>query len=146
MIVTFRPVAAADIDRVLPYMAQLYEAGGYEEERQRKALETLIGSPDFGGAWLLEADGEVAGYLILTTGFSLEFHGRYTLVDELFVDARWRGKELGTRALAFAEEWSRARGFRAMRLEVGHHNPGALRLYRRYGFGAPDRHLLSKEI
>ena len=76
----------------------------------------------------------------------LGWHGPYALVDELFVEDIWRGQKIGTQTLAFAEEWTRGRGFRALRLEVGHSNPGALRLYRRYGFDAPDRHLLSKAL
>lgn len=127
-------------------MSRLYASGGYDEDRQRKALEGLMASPEQGGAWTIQADGRPAGYLILTVGYSLEFHGRYALLDELFLDAEWRGRGIGTGALAFAEEWSRGRGLRAVRLEVGHHNPGALRLYRRYGFSAPDRHLLTKAL
>lgn len=127
-------------------MAQLYESGGYDEGRQRRALERLLDAPEYGGAWLIQADGQPAGYLVLTVCYSLEFHGPYALLDELFVEDIWRGQRIGTQSLAFAEEWARRRGFRALRLEVGHSNPGALRLYRRHGFDAPDRHLLSKAL
>lgn len=146
MSITFTPLTTAGIDRVLHYMTQLYEAGGYDEDRQRRAIESLLEAPEHGGTWLIQADGRPAGYLVLTVCHSLEFHGRYALVDELFVDAQYRGAGIGTQALAFAEAWARGRGFRTMRLEVGHSNPGALRLYRRYGFDAPDRHLLSKAL
>jgi len=127
-------------------MEQLYHDGRYDEDRQHRAVERLLAAPDLGGVWLIQSDGEPAGYIVLTVGYSLEFHGPYALLDELFIDAAWRSRGIGSEALAFAEQWSRERGFQTIRLEVGHHNPGALRLYRRHGFDAPDRHLLSKEF
>jgi ribosomal protein S18 acetylase RimI-like enzyme len=144
--VTFLPLTPPEIPRVLERMAQLYHAGGYDEDRQRKGVERLLSAPDLGGVWLIQAEGEAVGYIVLTVGYSLEFHGQYALLDELFIDAAWRSRGIGSEALVFAELWSRDRGFQAIRLEVGHHNPGALRLYRRHGFDAPDRHLLSKEF
>ena len=146
MTVTFLPLTPPGIPRVLDYMAQLYESGGYDEDRQRKAIEGLFANPESGGIWLVHADGNRVGYLVLTIGYSLEFHGRYVLLDEIFLDAAWRNHGIGSQALAFAERWTRARGCQALSLEVGHHNPGALRLYRRCGFAAPDRHLLTKAL
>jgi len=66
------------------------------------------------------------------------------LLDEFFVDSAWRSQGIGTQALAFAEEWCRSRGLRALRLEVGHENPRALGLYQRTGFEVHDRHLMTK--
>ena len=143
MTITFLPLTRPDIDYVVACMAQLYVWGGYDEARQRKGLENLTEAPDHGGTWIIQVDGRNAGYIVLTACYSLEFYGRYGLLDELFVDEQWRGKGVGTKALAFAEEWSRNRGFRALRLEVSHANPGALRLYRRFGFSEPNFDLLT---
>ena len=127
-------------------MQQLYQQDslGYDEHRARLAIDGLFAEPSHGGIWLIHADAAPVGYLVLTIGYSLEFHGRYALLDEFFVDRAWRGQGIGTRALAFAEEWCRSRGLRALRLEVGHDNRRALGLYQRTGFELHDRHLMTK--
>jgi len=143
--VAFLPLTAAGVDRALAMMAKLYaNATRYDAPQARSAMEWLIENDACGAAWLIEASGETAGYLVLTVGYSLEFHGRYGLLDELFVEEGYRGHGVGTQALAFAEEVCRLRGLRALRLEVAHQNPRAQALYSRFGFEAPDRHLMTK--
>jgi GNAT superfamily N-acetyltransferase len=81
-------------------------------------------------------------------------------VVELYVDEAMRGKGIGGRLLAFAEEQARAGGWKRMCLETGAANP-ARRLYERHGFevietklnaeyerltGSPGRILMAKEL
>jgi ribosomal protein S18 acetylase RimI-like enzyme len=51
---------------------------------------------------------------------------------------------LGALALAFADEQCRARGWQALRLEVGQNNQRAQNLYARSGFEMHDRFLMTK--
>jgi ribosomal protein S18 acetylase RimI-like enzyme len=97
-----------------------------------------------GGAWLIESAGETVGYLVLTICFSLEFHGRFALLDEFYLVDSARGQGIGTLALGFVEQECRIRGLKAVRLEVGRTNLRALGLYRRAGFEVEERHLMTK--
>jgi GNAT superfamily N-acetyltransferase len=144
----FRPVNAATVATALEFQSRLYEHETlpFRADLARRALEQLIAEPQWGGAWLIEAGGEPAGYLMLTVGYSLEFGGRYGLLDELYLEPQWQGKGLGAAAIAFAEEECRRRGLLALRLEVGYDNPRALALYKRNGFAAEERHLMTKWI
>ena len=141
----FRPITAADIDPLLDMMAQLYaRSADFDAGRARRGAETLLKEPEFGAAWMIELDGNVAGYLVVLLGYSLEFGGRFGLLDELFVVESCRGNGIGAEAVAFAECQCRARGWQALRLEVGHENQRALWLYRRSGFQMHDRYLMTK--
>ena len=125
--------------------ANLYQGSHwFEPLRHRQALEELLSHPEYGGIWILRANGETAGYLMVTLGYTAELGGRFALLDELFVQEAWRGRSLGTRAIAFVDEWCRARGISAVRLEVAYDNPRALELYRRSGFHTHERHCMSK--
>ena len=42
-------------------------------------------------------------------GYSLEFRGRYGLLDELYVEPDWRDQGIGRVALAFVEDACRQR-------------------------------------
>jgi GNAT superfamily N-acetyltransferase len=134
------------MDRALDLMAQLYAKGSgrHDRERARRGSEWLLAHPEYGGIWMIEVDGRVAGYLVLTIGYSLEFDGRFGLLDELYLEERSRGKGIGKVALAFAEQECRARGLAALRLEVDYGNGGALKLYRESGFKTHDRYFMTK--
>ena len=107
-------------------------------------IHELLANPQWGGIWWMEADGELAGYFVLTLGYSLEFGGRFALLDEFLIEEPWQGRGIGTRALAFMEEWCRDERIPALRLEVGYENPRALALYRRAGFKTLDRHFMTR--
>ena len=142
---TFLPLSAGHLDGVLAMMAQLYAqgVGEFDATRARRATERLLDEPEFGGVWTICAGGQPVGYLALVLGYSLEFGGRFGLLDELFVEEPWRGLGLGRQALVFAAGQCRARQWSALRLEVARNNEPAQALYRRAGFASQDRDLLT---
>jgi GNAT superfamily N-acetyltransferase len=142
----FRSAEISDLDRILPMMSRLYgqDALPFDAARARTAAEWLLSHPDSGGIWTVEAGAATAGYLVMTVCASLEFHGPFGLLDELYLEEPWRGRGLGAQAIGFAEEWARARGMAAVRLETAHDNLRAQSLYRKCGFLLHDRHLMTK--
>jgi ribosomal protein S18 acetylase RimI-like enzyme len=105
----------------------------------------LRGDPSI-AMMLLLCDGEPCGYCALTIGFSVEAGGHDAFVDELYVEESFRGRGIGTQALAMAEEECRRRGVRRLNLEVERHNPRAKALYERVGFKDNQRYLLHKFV
>jgi ribosomal protein S18 acetylase RimI-like enzyme len=142
----FRVADAADADSLFVMMRELYEheSIAFDEPTARAALTQLLADDSFGVAHLILLGGEVAGYLVLTFGFSLEFGGRDAFVDELFVKDEFRGHGMGKAALGFAADICRARGVRALHLEVERANAAAQGIYRKAGFVDHDRYLLTK--
>ncbi|MET0626196.1 MAG: GNAT family N-acetyltransferase [Pyrinomonadaceae bacterium] len=143
---TFRIAEAADADALLTMMRELNEHEGmaFDEPKARAALAQLFADERFGVAHLMLSGGETAGYLVITFGFSIEFGGRDAFVDELFIKDEFRGRGIGKAALARAEEVCRARGIRALHLEVERANERAQTLYRKSGYLDHDRYLLTK--
>lgn len=142
----FLPLVPGDADRVLLFMSRLYEQDvlPFDTDRARRVAEWLLANPDAGGIWLIEAEGADAGYLALTVCVSLEFHGRFALLDELYIDRPWRGLGIGGEAIEFAAQWARDRGLAAMRLEVAADNAHGQHVYRKCGFGRDERHIMTK--
>jgi GNAT superfamily N-acetyltransferase len=142
-----RPAAPEDASRIAVMMREFY---GHERLQYGPsvavALASLLSDRTQGRAWLFEAEDEDAGYLVLTWGYSLEFGGRFGLVDEVYVRAPYRGGGLGTRALQAALVECRNHGARAVRLEVDHANADAARLYARMGFTVDERHILTHRL
>ena len=87
---------------------------------------------------------ELAGYFTLTFCFSLEFHGRFALLDELYLRQPFRRQKLGQGVVGFAEGICRREGIMALRLEVGRDNAPAQALYRQSGFQEDARNLMTR--
>jgi ribosomal protein S18 acetylase RimI-like enzyme len=146
--VEIREATPADEELVVEMMREFYliEHLPYDDAVARRALRGLLSDRGAGVAFIVRDAAGVAGYLVLTFGYSLEFHGRDALVDELYVREPLRGRGLGSALIASAEALCRAEGIRAMHLEVDRSNEHAKRLYHRAGYRDHDRHLLTKWV
>ena len=61
--------------------------------------------------------------------------GDWGEIKRMFVDETARGYSLGNKLLATLEDHARAAGMKLVRLETGIHQPEALSLYRKAGYG-----------
>jgi diamine N-acetyltransferase len=146
MNVNFKPAAHDDLELLVGFMRALYahDEIAFNEAVARRATVALLSDEALGRIWLIEADEKSVGYIVLTYGYSLEFHGRDALVDELFLTEAVRGRGLGRRTLEFVAAFCRAQGISALHLEVEHTNLHAHRLYRNFGFREHERHFMTK--
>src|SRR5215470_13986000 len=94
-----------------------------------KAIKQLLADPSLGQICLIYSGADLAGYFALTFCFSLEFHGRFALLDELYLREQFRHRGLGKAVMAFLENSCRHAGVKALRLEVGDDNQTAQALY-----------------
>jgi ribosomal protein S18 acetylase RimI-like enzyme len=129
-------------------MREFYAHEGlvFDESRTLGAFRTMAADPNLGRVWIFRAGGAVVGYLAVTVCYSLEFAGRYALVDELYVREAFRGRGIGARALQVAAEACRALDVSALRLEVDVGNERAMALYERLGFTLQKRYMMSQWI
>ncbi|HEV2736621.1 MAG TPA: GNAT family N-acetyltransferase [Longimicrobiaceae bacterium] len=144
----FERAGPEHVEPLVEMMREFYafEHLAWDEGAARQALDTLLGDGSLGEVWLVRRGGVPAGYFVLAVGFSLEFGGRYLLLDELYVREGHRGSGIGRLALGRAEEACRARGIGALRLEVERRNTGARAFYRVAGFHDHDRDLLTRWV
>ena len=146
--VIFRAAASEHEPTLLRMMRNLaeQEPGAYffDEPVVREVLRKFLASPDLGRAWVF-FDGEApVGYIVLTFGYSFEYHGRDSFIDELYIEPQYRRKGMGRRAMQFVEERARELGVNAIHLEVDRGNDAAAELYRRAGYADHARFLMTK--
>jgi ribosomal protein S18 acetylase RimI-like enzyme len=116
----------------------------FDESIARATFQRFLSLPAFGRVWLLCEDNLRVGYIVLTIGFSFEFHGHDAFIDELFIDAAFRRRGYGQQAVMFLEKRARELGVNAIHLEVDRGNDPAFELYRRTGYENHDRFLMTK--
>ena len=143
-----REATLQDEAKLLPMMRLLAEQEPgkmeFDEPAARATFRRFLSIPAFGRVWLLSEGSLPVGYIVLTVGFSFEFHGHDAFIDELYVDAPYRRKGYGRQAVDFVEKKAREIGVNAIHLEVDDGNDPALELYRRTGFEDHDRFLMTK--
>lgn len=146
--IEFRLAENSDVDILIPFIQALYKHDNlpFDEAKTRQALMFLIGNQNLGEAWLIFHETNIAGYLILTLGYSLEYYGRDAFIDEIYIRDEFRGLGIGKKAIQFAEERCRILGVQALHLEVEHANVNAQKVYRKTGFEDHDRYLMTKWI
>jgi ribosomal protein S18 acetylase RimI-like enzyme len=110
----------------------------------RTTFRRFLALPAFGRVWMLREGDKTVGYIVLTIGFSFEFHGHDGFIDELYIDSAFRRRGFGRQAVAFLEEKAREMGVNAIHLEVDRGNDPAFELYRRAGYEDHDRFLMTK--
>ena len=129
---------------VLPLIADYhrFEALDSTAAGREAAVRQLLDNPDFGAIWLIYCDADLAGYIALCRGFSIEFNGFDAFIDEFFLAEAFRGRGIGARVLSQIRSEARARDINALHLEVARDNMAARRLYGRAGFAARDKYVL----
>jgi len=142
----FQLLSEHEIPVFLALMSEFYSGQRlrFDEEVGRSGLKKLLAHPSLGQACFIYHGAELAGYFVLTFCFSLEFHGKFALLDELYVREPFRGRNLGRAVIAFAETVCKQAGVKALRLEVGRENEPAQALYRACGFVQNERNLFTK--
>jgi len=80
-----RKARPGDLQALVALMAEFYGEFGYPLNRQRAAgaFTAILSDDRLGHVWLIQADAEDVGYVVVTFGFSMEYGGRNAFLDDL---------------------------------------------------------------
>lgn len=114
------------------------------EEHREETWKELLRSKDYVEAYILESEGDVAGYGLIAKTFSQEAGGKVVWVEELYVKEAYRSKGLGKEFFAFLDNMFQQK-VRRLRLEVEPENNRAKKLYGSIGYEVLDYLQMVKE-
>ena len=142
----FQLLSDQELPALLEMMRDFYsqQEMQFDETAASSAVARVLSNPELAQIYFIFRGPELAGYFALTFCFSLEFHGRFALLDEIYLREPFRRQKLGRAVVAFAEDLCRKAGIKALRLEVGRENQGAQALYRTTGVKEDERNLMTK--
>lgn len=146
--VRFELCRAEHAEVVLGMMRALEEADPgttpFDEAQRRAIFDEFVRDSTYGRAWLILYNEKYVGYVVLTVSFSFEYRGYDAFIDELYIAKENRQRGIGLRAMEFVEGAAAEMGVNAIHLEVTHGNDPAIGLYRRAGYSANERFLMTK--
>lgn len=133
----FREANAADREPLIAMMDEFYHSNAVlhpiPPTHFERTFQALMEGTPFAKAYLIEPDGETAGYALLAITWSNEAGGLAVWVDEVYIRPAFQGRGLGKAFFQFLhEEWA-GKAVR-IRLETEADNEGARRLYARLGY------------
>ena len=102
-----------------------------------KTANEALRSDEYAEIYLLEYEGETAGYGLTARTFSQEAGGQVLWIEELYIRKEFRSKGLGSEFFSSLEDKNRGEIVR-LRLEVEADNTRAISLYERLGYEVLD--------
>ena len=117
----FQLLSDQEIPTLLEMMREFYsqQEMRFDEPTASLVINSVLKNPLQAQIYLIFRGTELAGYFVLTFCFSMEFHGRFALLDELYLLEPFRRQKLGQGVVGFAEGICRLEGIAALRLKVG---------------------------
>ena len=148
MNLTFAKATKEDLEQCLSMIQDFYSIDQYPFDRNKvqRCFYQLIANEHLGRFWLLRENNNIAGYLILSFGFSFEYGGRDAFIDELYLKKEFRGLGYGKQLLEDLDQKALILGVNAIHLEVEKTNEAGNQLYLKSGFKGNNRSLLTKRI
>jgi GNAT superfamily N-acetyltransferase len=145
---SLRKAVPNDVERLVALMAEFDAEAAYPLNHQRaaNAFAALLADDRLGQVWLIQADSQDVGHVVVTLCYSMEYGGLIACVDDLFVQKAFRRAGLGAAALAEVRVFCVNCCVRAIHVETGPDNAAAQALYRRVGFVNTDRQLLTLKL
>jgi GNAT superfamily N-acetyltransferase len=135
-----RPAHPGDLDRLTVLLAELFALEAdfeIDPEQQQRGLALLLQEPR---ACVLaaETDGMVIGLATGQLTISTAEGGPALLVEDVVVDAEWRGRGIGRSLLAELGRWAVERNAYRLQLLADRHNAAGLDFYRKLGWHSTE--------
>lgn len=110
-----------------------------------KTFEECMNEGTYAQGFILEYEGNLAGYGLISKTFSQEAGGYVYWLEELYILEEYRSKGLGSEFFTYVEE-HKEEGVTRFRLEVEEDNTRAIALYERLGYKPLDYKQMIKEF
>jgi ribosomal protein S18 acetylase RimI-like enzyme len=147
-VIALRRAILADAAALLPWVVALArdEDIATPEAELGPALARLLADDTLGRVWWIDDGATAIGHAVVTFGFDLEFAGRDAYLTELYLVPAARGRGAGQAAIAAIVAAMSALEVRALHLQVRPDNAPAVEVYRRAGFVASARVVMTRVI
>ena len=128
--IIIRTVKKSDAKRIASLSVQLEHSMSESEAKERLAV---ILKNKTQALFVAQDKSEVLGYVSVSANYEL-LNGVQCRIGGLVVDAQARGRGLGTKLMAKAEEWAKSKGSKTMKLSSNVKRIDSHRFYEKIGY------------
>lgn len=139
----FRPARHSDIPELCRLLEELFTLESDfqpDHDKQRHALQLLIDSYKTNPeqprcmVWVAEFEGQAIGMCSVQVLISTAEGAEVGLVEDVIIDATYRGQGIGQGLLYSIETWARERGLARLQLLAAMNNNQAIAFYEKNGW------------
>lgn len=133
---SIRSARHSDLERLTELLGELFDLEAdfqVDRERQRQGLTLMLAAPRT-CVLAAEAAGRVVGMATGQLTISTAEGGLALLVEDVVVEAAWRGQGIGRRLLDELGDWAVAHGAHRLQLLADRNNETGLDFYRKLGW------------
>ena len=142
-----RPIEQKDKEIFFTLSEEFYNSPAVlspiKKEYHENTFNELMRSRDYLDCYILEYDGQLAGFGLLNITYCHEAGGKVIWIEEIYIREGFRSLGIGRKFFAFVEEKFPA--FR-YRLEVEKENDRAVKLYKSLGYDFLEYDQMIKDI
>ena len=135
MEITIRKIQPADREIVIDMMRKFYTSPAVITDGSEKIfaanVENCLSGSTCAEGFIFELDGKIIGYGITARSYSTEFGGECIWIEDIFVDAQYRARGVGSQFIRYVKA---RHPEKILRLESEADNISALNFYKRHGF------------
>ncbi|HCY82659.1 MAG TPA: N-acetyltransferase [Xanthomarina gelatinilytica] len=124
---------SALIYRLILELAKDHNQTEYVKTNESEIKKAISGQQDKIGVLVAELNSQIVGYLSFTWNYSIWNAKEFMALDDLFVNNKFRGMEIGKKLMEKAKELCINRNVSVIKWEVEMNNEKAIRFYRRLG-------------
>ena len=144
-----RKMNLSDKKEVLAMMSEFYASPALLHHSPAHILEKdfddCVSDLPFAEGYVFIKGDRIAGYSIISKGYSTEYGGISIMIEDWFVKSEYRGQGIGKQYFDYIEKAYRDIAVR-IRLEVEPANFGAIKLYEKCGYENLPYKQMTKEL
>lgn len=134
--IVIRPMTASDEAEVFSMMRVFYDSPAVQHDSSdavlRQDIADCVGDMPLLNGYIFESDGAVAGYAMVSLGYSTEVGGLSPWIEDIYLKEPYRGR--GIAEAFFQKLPALYPGARRFKLEVEPENARAIRAYHKFGY------------
>ena len=129
--------ALCDIPTLISFLSELFTLEqDFEPDpaRQTAALELIFAHPEQASVFIIKAEGETAGMVVLHLSISTAEGGWCGRIEDVYLKPEFRRRGIGSQVIRELVVTARKRGIKRLTLAADKDNPPALAFYKACGF------------
>lgn len=130
--VLIRKAKRSDIKEIIPLLNQLW----LDVQLDIKNIEAIFNEyvQNVNYKMYFSSEGEIQGLITISLRDSFFYGGKVAIIEDLVVDEKYRGRDIGRKLVEFVEKELRGKGIRAIELSSDLHRDRAHGFWEKMGY------------